>query len=151
MSQFVDPPGFAEWEAKLPAGFKRDPIWRTPAYRYGAWLADLAKADAKLLFANWESRNTAEQLIRACEAISSNLAEGYGCTSGRERARYYGYALTSARESLDWYLKAREVLSAETIEHRSSVLDRIIRILTVVIPRERQRSRRERGPKIQDR
>ena len=144
MSPFVDPPGFSEWEAKIPAAFRRDPIWRTPAYRYGAWLADLAKGDAKQLYANRESRNTADQLIRAAQAISSNLAEGYGCTSGPERARYYGYALTSAREALDWYFKARDVLRMDVIEHRADVLDRIIRILIAVIPRERLQSRRAR-------
>ena len=150
MSRFVDPPGFAEWEAKISAVLKRDPIWRTPAYRYGVWLGDLAKADATPLYRVRESRNNADQLIRSSEGISSNLAEGYGCFTGPERARYYGYALTSTRETLDWYFKAREVLGTDIVEHRFEVLDRIVRILTVVIPRERRRSRRDRRPKDDD-
>ena len=144
MSQFIDPPGFADWEATVPEVFRRDPIWRTPACRFGLWLSELAKGDAKLLYVERENRNTADQLIRAVGAISSNLAEGYGCGSRPERARYYGYALTSTRESLDWYFKARDTLGVAVVEQRVVVLDRIIRILTVIIPRERSRGMRRR-------
>ena len=150
MSQFIDPPGFADWEATVPEVFRRDPIWRTPAYRFGLWLSELAKADAKVLYLERESRNNADQLIRAVGAISSNLAEGYGCISGPERARYYGYALTSTRESLDWYFKARDALGVAIVEQRVVVLDRIIRILTVIIPRERLRGMRRRPRSTSD-
>ena len=77
-AQSPRPAGFAEWESTVPASFKRDPIWRTPAYRYGLWLANLAKADVRTLCANRWSLNNADQLLRAVEGISSNLAEGYG-------------------------------------------------------------------------
>jgi len=147
---FADPDGFAEWEATLPASYLRDPIWRTPAYRYGVWLAALAKKDFELLYAHRASRNTAEQLLRAVEAISGNLAEGYGRSTGPERARYYGYAQATTRESRDWYFKARDVLGDEVVEQRLAVLERILRILSAVIPRERAlrvRLRRPREPR----
>jgi four helix bundle protein len=148
VTTFPDPPGFAEWEATVPASFKRDPIWRTPAYRYGLWIADLAKRDARVLRADRDSRNDADQLLRAVEAISSNLAEGYGRSTGAERARYYDYAVASTRESRDWYFKSRDVLGIDVMEHRHAVLERIIRILTAIIPRERaDRSRRRPRPK----
>ena len=147
MSKFPDPPGFAEWEATLPPSFLRDPIWRTPAYRYGLWLAALAKKDYELLLASRGSRNNAEQLLKAVEAISANLSEGYSRSTGPERARYYGYAQATARESRDWYFKAREVLGTELVEQRLSVLDRILRILSAIVPRERSaRPRRGRPP-----
>src|SRR5688500_9518367 len=136
MSQFIDPPGFTDWEATVPEVFRRDPIWRTPAYRFGLWLSEFAKDDAKVLYLERESRNNADQLIRVVGALSSNLAEGSGCSSVPERARYYGYALTSTRESIDWYFKARVTLGVAIVEQRVVVLDRIIRILTVIIPRE---------------
>src|SRR5215207_9883742 len=135
MSKFVDPPGFAEWEATLPPSFTRDPIWRTPAYRFGLWLSHLAKKDFALLCADPASRNTAQQLLRAVEAISSNLAEGYSRSTGPERARYYDYAQATTRESRDWYFKARDVLGDEVVEQRLAVLERILRILSAVIPR----------------
>ena len=82
MTPFPDPKGFAEWEATLPASVKRDPIWRTPAYRFGLWLSDFVKADATALRANRNMRNDADQLLRAVGAISSNLSEGYSRSTG---------------------------------------------------------------------
>src|SRR5215204_2452542 len=150
MSKFTDPPGFAEWEATLPASFVRDPIWRTPAYRYGLWLASLARKDFEILNVDRGSRNTAEQLLRAVEGISANLAAGYSRSTGPERARYYGYAQATTREARDWYFKARDVLGDEVVEQRLAVQERILRILSAVIPRERAlrvRLRRPREPR----
>ena len=150
MSKFTDPPGFAEWEATLPPSFLRDPIWRTPAYRYGLWLAALAKKDYELLLAGRGSRNNAEQLLKAVEAISANLSEGYSRSTGPERARYYGYAQATTRESRDWYFKAREVLGTELVEQRLSVLDRILRIVSAIVPRERSAGPRHRRRRPRD-
>jgi len=150
MPPFPDPPGFAEWEATLPAAVTRDPIWRTPAYRFGVWLADLAKADAIILRTDRNSWNDTDQLLRAVGAISANLAEGYSCSTGRERARYYDYALSTTRESKDWYLKARHLLGNEVVEQRHAVLERIIRILTAIIPREREAGPRRRRRRPQE-
>jgi four helix bundle protein len=149
MTKYSDPPGFAEWEVTLPESFRRDPIWRTPAYRYATWLADLVKDDARrLIEADALARDDAKQLIRAVGSISANLAEGYSRSTGPERARYYDYGIASSRESRDWYFKARKPLGVDVMEHRHSLLDRIIRILTAIIPRERSDSRdrdRDRG------
>ena len=41
-----------------------------------------------------------DQLIRAGLSISNNLAEGVGKSSVKERARYYGTAINSARECI---------------------------------------------------
>ena len=88
MSTYVDPEGFAEWEATVPPSYRRDPIWRTPAYRYALWLSDLVKRDAKLLRADPDMRNNVDQIVSAVESISANLAEGYGRSTGPERARW---------------------------------------------------------------
>jgi len=98
-----DPDGFAEWEATVPESFKRDPIWRTPAYRYSLWLSDLAKQDARILRANVDTRTDVDQFLRAVGSISANLAEAYSRRTGAERARYYDYARATAREAKDWY------------------------------------------------
>ena len=137
MTKYTDPPGFEEWEAQVPVSLRQDPIWRTPAYRYGLWLADLAAADVVPLFKQVETRNLADQLLRAAQGISSNLAEGYGRTTGPERARYYDYAASDARECRDWYYKARQHLALDVLEQRHDLLLRVIKILSVVIPRER--------------
>ena len=137
MPTFTDPPGFAEWEATVPETIRRDPIWRTPAYRYAVWIGALAKRDVLELDAQRVYRNDADQLLRAVDSISANLAEGYGRSTGRERARFYDFAKGSAREARDCYFKLIDLLGRERVEERLAVLDRIIRILTAIIPRER--------------
>jgi four helix bundle protein len=137
MTPYPDPPGFAEWETQVPEIIRRRPIWRTPAYRFAVWLSDLAKADVAPLWRSSETADIADQLTRAVNGISSTLAEGYGRTTGPERARYYDYGVSSSHEASDWYLKARHHLSADVVGARLELLDRIVRILTVTIPRER--------------
>ena len=146
VTTYSDPPDFTEWEATVPESFKRDPIWRTPAYRYGVWLSDLAKEDAKVLRADADSRSDVDQLLRAVGSISANLAEGYSRRTGIERARYYDYARATAREAKDWYFKVRRALGESVVEQRHAVLERIIRILTAIIPREREDGSRRRRP-----
>ncbi len=144
MTKYPDPDGFAEWEATVPESFKRDPIWRTPAYRYAVWLSDLAKQDARVLRGDADTRNDVDQFLRAVGSISANLAEGYSRRTGAERARYYDYARATAREAKDWYFKGRKALGEDVVEQRHAVIERIIRILTAVIPREREDASRRR-------
>ena len=150
MTKYSDPDGFAAWEATIPESFRRDPIWRTPAYRYGLWLSDLAKQDAKILRADPDTKGDVDQLLRAIGSISANLAEGYSRSTGAERGRYYDYARASARESRDWYLKVRKALGDDVVAQRHAVLERIIRILTAVIPREREDGSRRRRARRDD-
>jgi four helix bundle protein len=88
----------------------------------------------------------ADQLYRALGSISANLAEGYSRVSGRDRARFYEYALGSARESRDWYYKARHVLGQTVTSHRLALLTQIVRLLLTMIPQQRARSIREFQP-----
>jgi four helix bundle protein len=153
MTKYPDPDGFADWEATIAESFKRDPIWRTPAYRFALWLSDLAKQDARILRADPDTRSDVDQFLRAVGSISANLAEGYSRRTGAERARYYDSARATAREAKDWYFKGRKALGDAVVQQRHGVLERIIRILTAVIPRERDdgsrrhRRRRDDGAK----
>ena len=79
-------------------------------------------------------------------SISANLAEGYSRRIGIERARYYDYARATGREAKDWYFKGRLALGEAVVEQRHAVLERIIRILTGIIPREREDGSRRRRP-----
>ena len=148
MPKYPDPPGFAEWEAQVSSSLREDPLWRTPACRFAVWLSDLARADTAAPWRDPETMSIADQLTRAVNGISSTLAEGYGRTTGPERARYYDYAASSTREARDWYFKARHYLPEDVVEQRLELLLRILRILSVVIPRERGdsigRARRKR-------
>ena len=85
------------------------------------------------------------QLYRALGSISANLAEGYSRGTGKDRARFYEYALGSARESRDWYWKARHVVGESVVEHRLQLLTEIIRLLLTMVPQQRGRTLREEG------
>jgi four helix bundle protein len=86
-----------------------------------------------------------DQLYRALGSISANLAEGYSHGTGKNRARYYEYALGSARESRDWYFKGRHILGEEVTQHRLSLLTQISRLLLTMIPQQRGQALRESG------
>jgi len=80
------------------------------------------------------------QLYRALGSIGANLTEGYGRSSGRDRARLYEFSRGSARESIVWYRVARRVLGDEVVAHRQDSLQHIVRLLTAIIPEERHRN-----------
>ena len=79
-----------------------------------------------------------DQLFRAIGSISANIAEGYSRGSHKDRARFYEYALGSARESRDWYYKGRHILSEPVTSHRLDLLTKIIRLLLVMVPNQRK-------------
>lgn len=115
------------------------------AYRLGVFVADIGWHDAAKLLGDKRTRGLSDQLYRALGSISANLAEGYSRGTGRDRARFYEYALGSARESRDWYYKGRNVLGEAVAEHRIDLLTQIIRLLLKMVPQQRGRILRERG------
>jgi four helix bundle protein len=70
------------------------------------FLNDLGWRDTARLVRERRTIGLYDQLYRAAESISANLDEGYSRGTGRDRARFYEYALGSARESRDWCLSA---------------------------------------------
>jgi four helix bundle protein len=47
------------------------------------------------------------QWIRSADSIAANIAEGYGCYSFKENAKFCYYARGSLRESQTWLAKAQ--------------------------------------------
>jgi four helix bundle protein len=90
-----------------------------------------------ILWKDLRTRDLADQLYRAACSISANIAEGYAHSTGKNRARYYEYALGSAREARDWYYKARHILCDEISFHRIKFLTSVIRLLTTMVPQQR--------------
>ena len=125
------------FEERPPADLFGDPIWRLPAYRISLFLADVALADTTLLQKQRCPARIVDQLSRAVDSISINITEGYSKYSGRERARYYETALGSARESRDWYRRAIPWLGEQESLERAALLTRVIKILLVAVPQER--------------
>jgi four helix bundle protein len=143
------PASYAEWEAAVPAEIRGDSVWQVRAYRFALFLADLAWYDAGRLMSDKRSLGIVDQLVRAVGSISANLEEGYSKGTGRDRARFYEYALGSARESRGWYYKGRHVLGELIVSHRMQRLTEVIKLLLTMVPDQRHSQLREDAPRYQ--
>lgn len=132
-----------EWEMGVPEALKVDSLWKVTAYRLALFLSDLAWRDAAKLIQDRRLLGLSDQLYRACGSVGANLAEGYSRGTGKDRARFYEYALGSAREARDWYFKARYVLGADVFQHRLELLTRLVQLLLVMVPQQRGKTLQE--------
>jgi four helix bundle protein len=128
---------YEEWEKEVPQTIKGDTLWRVEAYRLALFAADLGWIDVTTLFKDRRTLGLADQLYRALGSIGANVAERYSRGTGKDRARFYEYALGSARETRDWYYKGRHVLGEEVTNHRLDLLTQIIRLLLTMVPQQR--------------
>ena len=133
---------FEEWEAQVPNAIKEDSLWKVEAYRLGLFLSDLTWHDCDHLLKDRRSRGYADQVCRAAGNISSTVGEGYSRGTGKDRARFYEYALGSSRETRDWYFKSRHVLSEKVVLHRIELSSQLVRLTLTMIARERKTNRR---------
>jgi four helix bundle protein len=131
---------FEQWEQDVPQSIRADTVWKMEAYRLGLFSFDLAWKDAAKLMRDARARSIADQLCRAAGNISSNVAEGYSRGTGRDRARFYEYALGSARETRDWYFKTRMVLGTKVTEHRISIMTQLTKLLIRMAANERKKN-----------
>lgn len=129
---------YEEWLKSVPKDIAEDALWTVKAYRYALFLSDLCWFDVTKLMRDKRTLDLSDQLYRAAGSISANIAEGYSRSTGKDRARFYEYALGSARESRDWYYKARHILGESVAQHRSGFLTEIIRLLITMVPQQRQ-------------
>jgi four helix bundle protein len=131
-----------EWEAQVPEEIRNDTLWRMEAYRLGLFFSDLAWQDGAKLLKERRTVGFADQLCRAAASISANIAEGYSRNTGKDRAKFYEYALGSARESRDWIYKSRNVLKEKVTAHRIDLATQIIRLLVRIVANERKANQR---------
>jgi len=128
---------YDDWQATVPSFMTGDPLWTVTAYRKSLFLSHVAWPDVSKLVADRRTVALSDQLYRAVGSIGANLAEGYSRGSAKDRVRFYEYSLGSARESRDWYYKARHILGEPVFTHRAEVLTEIIRLLLTTIPEQR--------------
>ena len=134
---------FGEWEKKVPEKIRNDALWTVKSYKLGLFLSDLAWLDCTKLTSDRRTIGISDQLFRSAGSISSNIAEGYSRGSGKDRARFYEYALGSARETRDWYFKSKHILGDEVVNHRITLTTEIIRLLLTTVPQQRGYSVKE--------
>lgn len=128
---------YEEWVKTVPAELTGDPLWRIEVYRLALFANDLAWHDVSKLMQDQRTLSLSDQLYRAIGSVSANVAEGYSRQSGKDQARFYEYALGSARETRTWYYHGRHILSEAVATHRIQLQTRIIRLLMTIIPHER--------------
>jgi four helix bundle protein len=135
-----------EWLRSVPVEISNDPLWRMEVYRISLFAVDLAWHDVSKLIRDKRTVSLADQLSRAVGSISANISEGYSRQSGKDQARFYEYALGSARESRNWYYQARHILGETVSAHRIQLLTQIIRLLLCIIPAQRHYKLEEEAP-----
>ena len=128
---------FEEWLKLVPGEITGDSLWKMEAYRLALFAADLGWHDVTKLAGDSRIRDLAGQLYRALGSIEANISEGYSRGSSRDRARFYEYALGSARESRGWYYKGRHVLGETVAAHRLRLLTQMVRLLLAMVPDQR--------------
>lgn len=128
---------FEEWVKDVPEEITGDALWKVEAYRLGLFVGDIGWYDVTKIIGEKRTVSLADQLYRSLGSFSANVAEGFSRISHKEKARFYEYALSSARESRDWYFKARHVLDKQVTEHRIRLLTQIIRLLITMVPQQR--------------
>ncbi len=128
---------YEEWLSSVPSEITGDALWNMKVYRLAVFAGDLAWWDISVLMKDQRMIDLSNQLYRAVGSIGANLAEGYSRASARDQARFYEYALGSAREARGWYYHARHILPEPVIRHRLDLLTHVIRQLLAIVPARR--------------
>lgn len=130
---------YETWLKTVPPEFTQDALWHAEFYRLALFVSELAWPDATKLAADRRTLGLSDQLLRAVGSVAANIAEGYSRSSGKDQARFYEYALGSAREARGWYYQGRHALTEPVAQHRIQLQTRLIRTLLTTIPNQRGR------------
>jgi|SRR5688572_17201343 len=97
-------PDYDDWVRSLPDYVRSDSIWNLTAYKQALYARRCAWPDSVNIARHRLGEPIARQLYRAVASIGANIADGWSRTTGLDRARFFEYALSSAREAIVWYL-----------------------------------------------
>jgi four helix bundle protein len=134
---------YRDWLTTDPVEITGDSLWKMEAYRRSLFMGDLAWRDATKLGTDFRTRGLSDQLYRSVGSLAANIAEGYSRSSSKDRARFYEYALGSAREARGWYYEGRHILTAEVASHRMRLLTEVICLLLTMVPQNPEITLRE--------
>jgi four helix bundle protein len=84
------------------------------------------------------ARVIGNQVLRSASSISANIAEGFGRRTGKEYTHYLIVARGSMTETLDWYLKCRDLqlINMVTFSARRDALEEFLKMLNRMISRQ---------------
>ncbi len=129
---------YDNWVQLVPQEIREDQLWKVKAYRLSLYLSDYCWKDVSHIVKDFRTRSLADQMYRSTCSISTNIAEGYSRSSGRDQARFLEYALGSARESRNWYYLSRHLLCSDSLILSSELLLQIIKLLITMIQDRRK-------------
>lgn len=86
-------------------------------------------------WSNFERDTIGKQFARAIDSISSNLAEGFGRFSKKDKINFYRYARASVYECFDWNEKSkvRKLLTSEQYNHIFNQLQLLPKLINGLI------------------
>src|ERR1035437_666941 len=99
-----------EWQARQPASFTGDPLWRLDTYRESLYLADRVRADVIEAGVPGSYAAMKEQLLTSVGSIAANIAGGDGRPTTADRVACLLFALgyrrgpaRGGRKFAPWY------------------------------------------------
>jgi four helix bundle protein len=134
---------YKNWVKEVPDEITNDSLWNMKVYRHALFLADVAWEDIQQLSKNKLLLGACDQLFRSAGLVSANTSEGYSKKSKRDQARFYEYALGSARECRGWYYKVRHNLDENILNSRLKLIPEIIKMLLHIVPRQQGKKIKE--------
>jgi hypothetical protein len=93
---------FSDWQESVPDAITDDPLWTVEAYRLALFASDACWKDVRKISKQRTMRSLSDQLYRAMGSVSANVAEGYSRGGGKDRARFYEYALGAVSEANEY-------------------------------------------------
>ena len=99
--------------------------------------------DVESFYPRTAGRVIANQVLRSAGSISANIAEGFGRRTGKEYTHYLIVARGSTTETLDWYLKCRDLqlIDSAVFLSRRAILKMLNRMVS-------QQLAKTRGPAL---
>lgn len=94
--------------------------------------------DIETLSSGIAGRVIANQVLRSASSISANIAEGFGRRTGKEYTHHLIVARGSTTETLDWYLKCRDLklIDLAVFASRRATLEEILKMLNRMISQQ---------------
>ena len=98
--------------------------------------------DVETFSSRTAGRVIANQVLRSASSISANIAEGFGRRTGKEYTHYLIMARGSTTETLDWYLKCRDLqlIDSAIFATCRATLEEILKMLNRMISQQRSKS-----------
>ncbi len=146
MATRPDDHALVDWEKTQPASITEDSVWRLDCYRESLFLLQLARTDVASSAPRSVAGKPSNQLVSSIASVGANIAEGYGRGTNADRARFFTYALGSAREAVVWYQTVLPPDHSEQLTDRLNRLARVKRMLIGLLARIREKTGRPIRP-----